>query len=470
MSPKLRQRIGTASLLAVAVLPAFLDGAWASTSSSPNACVQDTPSSGWCGDGGRATAARLSSPGSIVALANGGYAIHDTLNSAIRVVGRDGIIRTLARFPCLTGQISPASDDRLLVSAHACRQVYAVSPSGVKTAVAGIGTRGYRAGDENRPARTAGLNNPVGVAVTPDGTIYIADQNHQRRSALRVVTPAGRLRTIPLPSALFVAGLAATSDGGVLVTTYGGSVWHIDHEHKAQVVAGQTDSGSGSDGDGGPATSAQLRASTGIAAMPDGGFVFTDWADHRVRTVAADGTIRTVAGTGGEGFAGDGGPAIQARLSNPGGVAVRRDGGLLIGDAGNHRVRAVSPEGTITTVAGSGGPGLATPFTDVIAECMGGCDPPDYIPGFNYFFITQLPLHARPKRRITVHFVTTRAVRVTATASRRGRVVRRARRRVRAGRRTVRLRGLPRGRYSVRLRGKPRGVRARTAKTTLRVK
>lgn len=105
-------------------------------------------------------------------------------------------------------------------------------------------------------------------------------------------------------------------------------------------------------GDGGPAIKAHLSAPAGLAVLPDGGFLIADTTDERVREVSPAGVITTVAGNGRAGFSGDGGPATSARLSSPSDVAVLPGGGFLIADAGNHRVREVAPNGTIVTVAG----------------------------------------------------------------------------------------------------------------------
>src|SRR5439155_1680301 len=91
-----------------------------------------------------------------------------------------------------------------------------------------------------------------------------------------------------------------------------------------------------------------------------GGYLIADTSNHRVRRVAPDGTITTVAGTGVQGFLGDGGQATSARLSIPFGVATTADGGFLIVDVGNQRVRKVSASGVISTVGGGdGGPATA---------------------------------------------------------------------------------------------------------------
>src|SRR5262245_49696464 len=121
-------------------------------------------------------------------------------------------------------------------------------------------------------------------------------------------------------------------------------------------------------GDGGPATAAALNEPAGVAVMPDGGYLIADAGNDRVRRVFPDGTIRTVAGTGNYGFSGDGGPATAADLQAPIGVAVLPDGGFLIADAAAARIRRVSPNGIMSFVAGKrrrgfsgdGGPPTAT--------------------------------------------------------------------------------------------------------------
>ena len=99
---------------------------------------------------------------------------------------------------------------------------------------------------------------------------------------------------------------------------------------------------------------AQLNTPVGVAALPDGGFLVAEYEGHRVRHVSAAGVITRVAGTGSAGFSGDGGAATAARLNKPVGVSTTSDGGFLIGDSLNGRVRKVSANGTIATVAGIG--------------------------------------------------------------------------------------------------------------------
>jgi hypothetical protein len=190
-----------------------------------------------------------------------------------------------------------------------------VAPAGAATdnisTLAGDGTFGF-SGDGG-PATAAQLNGPIGVAVAADGGILIADYLNSR---VRRVSPTGTITTI--------AGSG----------TYGFS------------------------GDGGPATAAQLTWPSGVAATA-GGLLIADPNNERVRRVSPDGTITTIAGTGTHGFSGDGGPATAAQLALPTGVAATADGGLLIADQNNERVRRVSPDGTITTIAGTGTAGFS---------------------------------------------------------------------------------------------------------------
>ena len=111
-------------------------------------------------------------------------------------------------------------------------------------------------------------------------------------------------------------------------------------------------------GDGGPATSASLNEPAGVAVDPAGNLYIADQFNDRVRKVSPGGIITTVAGNGDLGFSGDGGPAVNASLARPTGVAVDAAGNLYIADQLNHRIRKVDTGGVITTVAGSGAAGI----------------------------------------------------------------------------------------------------------------
>ena len=122
--------------------------------------------------------------------------------------------------------------------------------------------------------------------------------------------------------------------------------------HATEIVAGTGTTGG--DGDGGPATAAQLDHPVGMALGGDGSLYVAEYDGNRVRRIAPDGTIGTVVGAGTAGWSGDGGPAIEAQLFSPSDVAVGGDGTLYVVDDGTNRVRKVDTHGEISTIAGTG--------------------------------------------------------------------------------------------------------------------
>lgn len=296
--------------------------------------------SGYAGDGGAATAALLNAPSDVSVLPGGGgaYLIADTSNHRIRRVAADGTITTVAGAGPITGQgggfagngvpatdpavrlnlprgVSATADGGFLFADTANSVIRRVSAAGIITTVAGIPLQAGTTGDGG-PATSALLNGPQGVAATADGGFLIADTGNHR---VRRVDAAG--------------GISAS--------------------------ASQPTNQAGFSGDGGPATSAQLNAPSKVAPLPGGGYLIADTGNNRIRRVSAAGVIDTVAGSATVGFAGDGGPATAAGLSAPEGVAPTADGGLLIADTGDERVRRVAPGGTIATAAGTGVLGLS---------------------------------------------------------------------------------------------------------------
>ncbi len=124
-----------------------------------------------------------------------------------------------------------------------------------------------------------------------------------------------------------------------------------------QLIAGKS---CGYSGDGGPATGALLQNPEGLLLDPAGNLYIADSGNNRIRMISPDGTITTIAGTGSAGSGADGIPATQSALNNPEGLAMDGAGNLYIADYGSNRVRMVNPDGIITTVAGNGKAGNAT--------------------------------------------------------------------------------------------------------------
>jgi glucose/arabinose dehydrogenase len=243
-----------------------------------------------------------------------------------------------------------------------------VAPDGTISTVAGTGEWGY-SGDGG-PATVARLSFSHGVAAMPDGGFVIADMGN---SLIRRVWPDGRITTVvgtgagdfsgdngPATAAAiaFPRGVAARPDGELLIPdTENHRVRRVAPDGVITTVAGNGDAGLS--GDGGPAVDARLSRPFGVAPLRDGGFLIADVQNDDIRRVWPNGTITTVAGTGTAGFSGDGGPATSAALDYPHAVAALPDGGFLIADTYNNRVRRVWPDGTITTIAGTGTAGFS---------------------------------------------------------------------------------------------------------------
>ena len=148
-------------------------------------------------------------------------------------------------------------------------------------------------------------------------------------------------------------GVALDASGNLYFSSSIGCVFKVDTSGQLTRVAG-TGLDSGTTTDGGQATSAKLMFPAGLAIDSSGNLYIADFGDNRVRKVAANGIISTFAGTGTEGYSGDGVPAASAQLTRPAGLAIDSAGNVFIADSGNDMVRKISTNGVITTVAGNG--------------------------------------------------------------------------------------------------------------------
>ena len=225
------------------------------------------------GDGGLATDARLCNPYGLAVGPDGSLYIAEYDGGRVRRVGTDGIITTVA------------------------------------------GTSSYVDGGDGGPATEAIIRGPKGVAVGPDGSIYIAE----------APTSSNRIRRV--------------GPDGIITTVAG--------------TEGYSRCGTIDVGDGGPATEAFLCNPYGVAVASDGTLYIADTNGWRIRRVGTDGIITTVAGNGVWGWGGDGGLAVNANLNYPNDIAIGPDSTLYIADTNNHCIRHVGADGIITAVAGT---------------------------------------------------------------------------------------------------------------------
>ena len=200
-------------------------------------------------------------------------------------------------------------------------------------------------------AAAASIGSPRALAVGPKGEIYVASPETSRVFA---VGKDGEVRNVAFDPPLQAPTGLAVDDAGELYVSdaEAGRVYRIGASTgRPEVVAGTGTV----QGDGGPATDARLVRPMGLALTRKGELLIADAGDHRVRGVDRDGRIRTVAGDGQPGDYGDGGPALRARLSRPEAVAADARGNVYIVDRGNNRIRRVATRSTtISTLAVSG--------------------------------------------------------------------------------------------------------------------
>jgi uncharacterized protein (TIGR03437 family) len=241
--------------------------------------------------------------------------------------------------------------------------VFRLDLKSVVTRVAGTSRAGY-SGDG--AAMNAQLNAPNGVAVDGAGDLFIADAGNNRIREVSngiITTLAGGGQASlgdggPATNATLYApaGVAVDGQGNVFIADSGNN--RVRKVSASGVIATLAGNGkAGFSGDGAAAIGASLSQPQYVAIDGQGNVFISDTGNNRVRKVSGNGVISTLAGTGTAGYAGDGGVAASAQLSQPEGVAVDGSGNVFIVDSNNERVRKVSVTGVITTVAGTGASG-----------------------------------------------------------------------------------------------------------------
>ena len=224
----------------------------------------------------------------------------------------------------------------------------------------GVGDRGA--------ATRATLNGPSGLAVDASGNLFIADYGNNR---IREVSTNGIITTVAgngglghsgnggsaISATLFYPAVVAVDLFGNLFIDDGGNyVRKVSTNGMITTVAG---GGAASVVNGERATNATLSSIGGLAVDASGSLFIADSGTNCICEVSADGIITIVAGNRTLGYSGDGGPAVNAELHNPKGLAFDASGNLFIADTGNNVIRKMDPSGNITTVAGNGTSGYA---------------------------------------------------------------------------------------------------------------
>jgi uncharacterized protein (TIGR03437 family) len=356
--------------------------------------IAGTGSPGYSGDGGQAGSAQLNYPMGVAVDSVGTVYISDSRNNRIRSILPSAILYASGTITTVAGNGTSGAGTAsaaqfagpVAVSRDAAGNVYVVDPpnyriqkissSGLVSTVAGNGTFGLGIANRSQDgglAVNASLTQPRGVTVDSAGNLYFTDYSSVRKvSTNGIISTFAGTDTFSSVAGCPGDGGQATSASmsqpeGIVADTLGNvyvsdidcnSVRKIAPNGIITTVAGNGTSGYS--GDGGPATSAQLFVPRAVATDNSGNIYIADCFNGRVRKVSANGVISTVAGSGNPfGPLGDGGPATAAALRTPAGVAAAASGDIYISDSDNNRIRRVLPNGIIITIAGNGEQGFS---------------------------------------------------------------------------------------------------------------
>ena len=317
------------------------------------------------GDGGPATAASLNGPAATAVDSAGNVYMANAYSSRIRKVDTNGLISTIVG----NGSCNFGGDEGPATSATICQpygvavdnsgnvfiadtynhRIRKVNSSGIISTIVGNGTPSF-SGDGGQSVN-ATVNSPTGVAVDATGNIFIADSGNYR---IRMIRPNGIISTVagngnagfsgdgrPAINASFntTRSVAVDTAGNIYIADiYNTRIRKVD---TSGIISTITGGSYGFSGDGGPAVDAQISNSYGVNVDAIGNVYFVDTYNNRVRKIDTTGIISTIAGNGTGGFAGDGGAPSSAQLNGPYGVTVDAMGNVYIADTNNQRIRKV---------------------------------------------------------------------------------------------------------------------------------
>ena len=271
----------------------------------------------------------------------------------------------------------------LYVSDLGTHRIYKLDARARQTVIAGSGEAGF--GGDGGLAINAQLHAPHDLLFDAEGNLLIADTGNHRirkidqRGVITTIAGDGKALqsnyngAVPATSLNNPQGLALDREGNLLIAdTYNHVIRKLDRNGKLSVFAGSV---GGFGGDGAAATQAQFCLPMAVAMAPDGRVFVSDAGNSRIRQITPDGTIKTIAGFGpaadtyGGGFGGDGGPAEKAKLFSATDLKFDAAGTLYISDSGNHRIRVIR-NGIITTIAGNGQPGFGAEGNAAVAAAL----------------------------------------------------------------------------------------------------
>lgn len=321
---------------------------------------------------GMGSTAKFLLPSGIAHNASGVLFVSDSGNHSIREISTLGVVTTLAgsqqgfingsaaaaKFNSPLGVAIDAQNNAYIADAanHVIRKI---TPNGDVTTYAGTGSSGFVDGIGS----IAQFNSPSAIAIDAAGVLYVADLlNH----SIRKIESGGMTTTIAGNGSSdyidangtsarfsFPSGIALDNQGNLYVTDLGNNrIRKISPTGDVNTLAGNGMTGHVD----GPALSAQFNNPTGIATDNSGNVIIADAINHRIRKISTSGIVSTIAGNGSAGPV-DGDPST-AEFNSPSGVAVDIIGTIYVADALNNRIRIITTNGEVKTLAGSGNGGI----------------------------------------------------------------------------------------------------------------
>jgi len=342
--------------------------------------VVGTGASGYSGDGGPATKAKLNLPASLTFDRQGNLYISDRANHRVRKVNKKGIITTIAGNGTggFSGDGGPATQaslnlpsglvvdnkGNLYIADRSNNRVRVINSKGIIKTFAGNGKNGYHG--DNMPALKATLDKPFGLALDKDNNLYIADRGNNR---IRKVDYSGLISSVAGDGGFYYIGdngpayrASIAGPTGVVVDDKGNVIIADRQNNRIRMVDKQgmirTIMGTGHqdyNGDSELARETNLHLPFSVALDKNGDILVIDRSHYRIRKLIMKGSkVTTIAGNGVKQFGGDGGPSQGAHLEFPHGIDVDSKDNVIIADKAHYRIRKITPEGIISTIAGNG--------------------------------------------------------------------------------------------------------------------
>jgi mucin-19 len=352
---------------------------------------------------GAGTNARFSSPRGIAIDSSGVIYVGDTANARIRKVTQDGVVSTFAgnlsgyvdasgenaRFRDPWG-VAVDSSGNVYVGDQANHRIRMITPDAVVTTIAGNGTTTFTDGT----GTSATFNQPHGVAVDSVGNLYVADYTNHR---IRKIAPGAIVTTIGgNGTGAYVDGIGTNSSfrnpSGIIVDA-SGNIYVADYgNHRIRKITptGVVSSPYGSSqlgySDSASRAIARFNDPYGLAADSSGNIYVADSGNYRIRKITPAGVVTTLAGNGSGAFLN--GTGTNAQIASPRGLVLDSSGNLYVTETANNRIRKITPEGVVTSIAGTGsttfadGPGASATFNQphgITIDSAGNLYVADYI-------------------------------------------------------------------------------------------